>query len=292
MTLVSSFALYPLNIGEMKAPLTMNIDDVSIIVPVKDNPQGIHQFLITCMDVFSPDHCPCEIIIVDNHSSPSLSIPELETWGLPVKVLLCTKPGAAAARNSGAHEARGKWFLFLDSDCLPSKQLIAGYQKALNGSVAYAGSVRAYHGDLLSRYYEQQAIFSPPPLWENGKEAPVYLVTANALVWHAAFCQIEGFNERFPGAAGEDIDLGIRLWRVGSLSYAPEASVLHVTEPSILAFLGRFIRYGRANRLLSKHYEVDLSPHPFSPKGKHTLFYMLAHLQWLALWWGYHTSRP
>ena len=58
------------------------------------------------------------------------------------------------------------------------------------------------------------------------------------------------------------------------------------------AFVRRFIRYGRANRLLSARYQVDLSPRRFAPQRRAALNQVLADLQYAALWWGYVTTRP
>jgi hypothetical protein len=162
----------------------------------------------------------------------------------------------------------------------------------MNGAVAYAGMVKAERSDLISRYYDSQSILLPPPLWDNGEERPAYLITANALVWRPALAEIGGFNEHFPSAGGEDIDLGLRLWSVGSLSYAPLAEVLHTFEPKLCAFMRRFVRYGRGNRRLAACYQTDLAPHPFVPHNPSPINWLFASLQFLALWWGYHTAAP
>lgn len=133
----------------------------------------------------------------------------------------------------------------LDSDCLPTETWINGYRRALNGSVAYAGTVRTATFDPISRYYDSQAILHPLPPWKDGEEHPNYIVTANALVWRAALAQAGGFDESFPSAAGEDIDMGLRLWEVGPLAYAPAAQVHHAFEPDLPNFIRRFLRYGR-----------------------------------------------
>jgi hypothetical protein len=104
-------------------------------------------------------------------------------------------------------QARGNWLLFLDADCIPTYDLVRGYQQALNGSVAYAGIVRASQSDPISRYYESQGILTPPPVLHQGVECPAFLITANTLVWRSALEQIGGFDERFPDAGGV-------IWRI------------------------------------------------------------------------------
>lgn len=292
MTLLTTFAISPVSRGHAVAPCELALSELTIVVPVKNNQSGVVRLLEACQEIFSVEDCPAEIVIVDNLSYPPVEVPAHLAPCLPVRVLLCTRPGAAAARNFGARRARTGWILFLDSDCIPTPGLIDGYREALSGAVAYAGVVRAERRDPVSRYYDTQGILTPPPLWEDGVMRPAYLITANALVWREALAQVGGFDERFPGAGGEDIDLGLRLWSVGPLAYAPEAQAWHAFEPHLQAFIRRFVRYGGGNRLLAVRYRADLVPHPFVPRYPSFFNRFLAGVQWLALWWGYWMVRP
>jgi glycosyltransferase involved in cell wall biosynthesis len=143
MTLLTTFAIPPLSRGHTVAPHELDLSDLTIVVPVKNNQVGVTRLLEACLKIFSSKHCPAEIVLVDNHSHPPLEVPAHLASSLMVHVLLCTQPGAAAARNLGARQARTRWLLFLDSDCLPTPGLIDGYRQALNGAIAYAGMVRA-----------------------------------------------------------------------------------------------------------------------------------------------------
>src|SRR5579884_1246055 len=290
MTLISSFGLVPPACGTTSASTQLNSADLSVIVPVKNNPSGLRRLLGACLEIFTPQQCPAEILIVDNLSSPAVDLAWVASWGLPVKVLACTRPGPAAARNLGARTAKGSWLLFLDSDCQPTPTLLSGYQHALCGAVAYAGVVRAASTDLISQYYDTQNILNPPPLWDqHGVERPAYLITANALIWRTALLEAGGFDERFRLASGEDIDLSMRLWAAGPLAYAPEAQVFHHFEGGLLPFVRRFVRYGCGNRLLAHRYHTTLAPRPFAPTVPSLLNWLLARLQYAALWWGYQT---
>jgi GT2 family glycosyltransferase/uncharacterized LabA/DUF88 family protein len=291
MTFVSSFGIVPAARGSGNAPRTLTLADLSIVVPVRNNSDGVRRLLIACLDVFTPQQGPREMLLVDNLSHPPLELPGHVRWGVPIRVLRCSRPGPAAARNLGVGQASGNWVLFLDSDCLPTSSLLSGYQQAMNGAIAYVGIVRAADHDPLSQYYESQGILTPHPVWDRGRERPAYLITANALVWRPTFIQSGGFDERFPFAGGEDIDLGIRLWEVGPLSYAPEALALHRFEPDLRAFVRRFVRYGRGNRLLSSKYQVDLHPQAFAAHQPSLVNQALARLQYLAMSWGYATTN-
>jgi GT2 family glycosyltransferase len=292
MTLITTSAIPHLPRGNMVAPRELELSDLTIIVPVKNNQVGVTRLLEAWLKIFPPTNHPAEIVLVDNLSRPPIEVPTHLASSLPIRVLLCTQPGAAAARNLGARQAQTRWILFLDSDCLPTPGLIDGYRSALDGAIAYAGIVRAEQRDAVSYYYDTQGILIPPPLWVDGEKRPAYLITANVLVWREALAQLGGFDERFPSAGGEDIDLGFRLRSMGLLAYAPSAQALHRFEPHLFPFIRRFVRYGHGNRLLAARYQIDLAPRLFVPNYPTLFNYFLAGVQWLSLWWGYHTAKP
>src|SRR5437773_8305775 len=108
MTGTSSFGILPPTRGNTTAPTHMDLSEVSVVVAVKDNEPGIERLLMACLTVFSSHHCPKEIILVDNRSRPPLTLPAWTSW-LPVRILICSRPSPAAARNVGARAATGEW---------------------------------------------------------------------------------------------------------------------------------------------------------------------------------------
>lgn len=69
--------------------------------------------------------------------------------------------GPASARNLGIQHSKGDWVLFTDSDCIPSESWILGYIHSMNGCIGYAGNVKSWGNDFLSKYYETQEILVP-----------------------------------------------------------------------------------------------------------------------------------
>lgn len=253
MTFLSLFPirLPPLQ-QRLQAPRSLEAQDVSLIVPVKDNQHGLDTLLGSLMNIHNASCLPAEIIIVDNRSHPHIEIASCYRKKLPVTLLQCSRKGPASARNVGARHASGSWLWFCDSDCLLTEHSLKGYQQALNGAIGYAGWIRSTRRGTICRYYEEQRILIPPDVQVEAEvTCPLYIITANALVYRPAFQAIGGFRETLPYAAGEDIDLGVRLWSQGMLSYAPDAIVYHDFEQDLLAFMKRFLRYGRGNRRLT-----------------------------------------
>jgi glycosyltransferase involved in cell wall biosynthesis len=280
------------NTAKSKSSSRIETTQVSVVIPVKDNQNGINNYLNHFFKTNAQRDYPKEIIIVDNNSRIPVNIPkEFYSHGVPLKLVKCSTPGPAAARNFGVQNSTGEWILFNDSDCIPTSSLISGYQNADNSSVAYAGNVKPLNTDKLSAYYESQEILIPLKIYSaEGNLVPQYLITANALVWKPAFTEAGGFNENIDIAGGEDIDLGLRLSQIGTLAYAFDSIAVHDFSDGWSGFIKRFIRYGKGNRLVAKIWDTDLKPKPFKP-NQVTLFNRGASiLQFLCLTIGYY--RP
>lgn len=292
MTLISKLGYHPKKKANLIAPLKISPSDISIVIPVRNNQKGIDLFLSSFFKTHKPEIYPKEIIIVDNHSEQPITIHQrFLLHGLEISLLKCSKIGPASARNIGFQNSKGDWILFTDSDCIPSESWITGYLNSINGSIGYAGNVKAWGSDFLSKYYETQEILVPLKVIDNQKHIrPEYLITANALVWKKAIQEIGGFNENIKIAAGEDIDLGWRLLELGNLSYALDSVIYHNFYNSILGFVERFIRYGRGNKIISNMYGLDLTPQNFMPNKPSFVNQVLSKLQYLCLLWGYITN--
>lgn len=258
---------------------SVSLSSISIIMPVKNNQAGVDLFLDTFFSLHNATQYPKEIVIVDNNSDIPLRLNRKYTnLALSIKVVVCRKKGPAAARNYGADETSGDWLLFCDSDCLPTGSFLSGYLSSESKAIAFAGHVMATPPSSLSRYYDEEKTLVPYLKTNKaGEPVPVYLVTANALVWRAAFLKCGRFDETFSGAGGEDVDLALRLWNIGNLAYLPETVVLHDFRDGFTGFCRRFVRYGRGNRQLQQQLGITLSPAYRSPRRK-SAFNIIARL--------------
>jgi glycosyltransferase involved in cell wall biosynthesis len=270
------------------APSIQTTRDISIVIPVKNNQNGIDYFLNSFMKTQKPEHLPLEIIIVDDPESTTYLKQKHDDSLVKMKVVKCDKPGPASARNCGWRIAEGEWILFTDSDCIPTASWLEGYLVSSNGSVGYAGDVLAFGQDSISRYYDSQRILVPSSYLLGEVTYPDYLITANALIWKEALNEIGGFSESIKIAAGEDIDLGFRLREIGELSFATTSKVYHNFDDGFFGFMKRFKRYGKGNRILADLYSLNMRPRDIRPREKTLKNSILSRVQYLSLLWGYH----
>ena len=290
MTMISRLGFIPTKRQTIKSDLLRTTEEVTIIIPVKDNQNGINLFLTEFFTTHSADNFPREIIIVDNNSSPKIELKQTD-FPIPVRLLTCSKIGPASARNFGVQHSKTDWILFTDSDCVPTSSLLTGYLRVQNGSVGYAGNIKAHGQDIISKYYEQQEILVPPKVYEQTNQPrPDYLITANCLVWRPAFDKVGGFNERIKIAGGEDIDLGFKLLKIGQLTYAFDSIAKHNFGDGLRDFKERFVRYGYGNKIISKLYDLDLTPKTFKPNKRTPVNFVLAFMQFFWLTSGYNKT--
>jgi glycosyltransferase involved in cell wall biosynthesis len=287
MTLISKINLGKSSSGILQSSPKIINNNISIIIPVKNNQTGIDEY-ISNLDFISHtsyQDTPLEVIIVDNNSFEPLTYLKKSNRTYSITLIKCSKIGPASARNKGASLAKGEYLLFNDSDCVPMIGFINNYiTNYKNGVVGYAGNIKNKSSHLIGNYYDAQEILIAP---HNENKNPHYLITANCLVLKSAFDKIGGFNESFTLAAGEDIDLGLRLQSQGSLSYCLNSVVMHTFEADIYSFVKRFYRYGRGNKHLSKVTGNSLKPNLFRPQKKSISNYILAFIQFISMYIGY-----
>jgi len=162
-----------------------------------------------------------------------------------------------------------QWYYFTDCGCTHDPELFLKFEKAWeehgDSCVAISGTVTGSGPGEINEFMTEQGILNPP-LERNvhGVYLPQAVVTANVLVTGLPFAFLGGFDPYFPEAAGEDLDLGIRLREFGVIAWTEEARVAHRFDEDEEDFIKRFRRYGRGNRRLEvKHQLPSLRARPF-----------------------------
>ena len=191
----------------------------SVIVPTCDR----NALLTKCLSRLAPEiqSLPAEeyeVVVTDDGRGVTAEslVAEQHPWA---RWVAGPRKGPAANRNNGARHAAGEWLAFIDDDCIPDARWLRAYKAAL--SAHPAASV------LEGRTYVDQpraTLADVSPVNETGG----HLWSCNFAVRADTFNLLGGFDERFPYAAMEDVDLCLRLTRAGhSFPFVRGAAVCH-----------------------------------------------------------------
>jgi GT2 family glycosyltransferase len=132
----------------------------------------------------------------------------------------------AVQRNVGWREAKAPLVAFTDDDCRPAphwlERMLAAAQAAPGQVVQGATRPDPYESLLLLAPRFRTLNIAPP-----SRDCP----TCNIAYPRGLLEQVGGFDECFPGPAGEDTDLGERVRATGAqLIAVPDAVVYHAVE--------------------------------------------------------------
>ena len=192
----------------------------SIIIPTYQRHQELCQCLDGLASYFDQDARPShgislEVIVSDDARDPQLStlLRQRYPW-----CVYTSGPasGPAANRNHGAYQASGEWLVFTDDDCLPQPGWIEAFVQNSDHCDVIEGRTSAM--GVRSRADEEC------PINETGGK----LWSCNFAMKRNTFFILGGFNEDFPVAAMEDVDLNIRVNKSGiKRKFVPDAVVFH-----------------------------------------------------------------
>ncbi|MGY1715662.1 mycofactocin biosynthesis glycosyltransferase MftF [Geodermatophilus sp. SYSU D01106] len=246
-------------------------DDVTVVVPVRDRPDGVARLLAALRA--DPSTAGVRVLVVDDGSADPAALAAALTDALaPAGVEVLRHPssrGPAAARDTGLRAATTEAVAFLDSDVVP----VPGWLDVLLPHLAdprlavVAPRVTALPPERpgwLCAYETAVSALDMGPA--PGPVAPLtglsYLPSAALLARRAALG--DGFDERMRVA--EDVDLVWRLaaagWRV---RYEPAARVAHEHPSATAAWLRRRALYGTGAAPLAARHGALVAPVVISP---------------------------
>jgi len=197
----------------------MTLPSVTVIIPTRNR----HALLKRCLSRFVPDHGAhpdCSIIVSDDGDA-SETREALDGELAIVQVVQGPRRGPSANRNSGAACATAELLVFLDDDCIPDRNLIAIYQDAAMRNPG----IGVFEGRISATSVAGSFADAIP-----ANETGGYLWSCNFAIRRELFVNIHGFDERYPFAAMEDVDLHLRVKRHSEVLFLPDARVWHEPE--------------------------------------------------------------
>lgn len=238
----------------IESNLTLNF---SIIIPVYNRPDEIDELLESLTkQTYTKDF---EIVVIEDGSTKKCdTVVGKYTDKLNIKYLSKHNTGAGLSRNFGMKNARGNYFIILDSDVLvpPTYLEIVAKKLTDNYTDAYGGPDAAHKSfSPLQKAinYSMTSLLTTGGLRGNKKAKSKFQPRSfNFGISKIAFKATEGFKSR---KIGEDIDLSFRLWENDfETQLISDAFVYHKRRTSLIQFFKQTYKFGKERPVLSKQY--------------------------------------
>lgn len=167
--------------------------------------------LEACFDQTLPPE-QYEVVLVNDGSqdeTPAVIERARELATCRFTVIHQANAGLAKARNAGIARARGERIVFIDDDVLPTPPFAAEHLRS-----------DAQHGDVVVRgavINTESFDALPPPIWSPRNYSANWFWTSNVSVRRSRLDAAGGrFDESFSEYGWEDIELGLRLRKIGT----------------------------------------------------------------------------
>lgn len=240
--------------------------DITVVIPTCNRCESLSRVFNGLTRQRDVDLERVEIIVIDDGSSDGTgkAVKQLiHQEKITVRYFFQQNRGPAAARNTGIRNASGKVILFLGDDTLACPDLLR--QHLDFHTVKYP----EFHSALLGFCpMVTNPGFKSPLIqsWLNRKQMAFqnlshlevisyhYFYTCNLSLKREFMLKNGLFDESYPFAAGEDIELGSRLTDAGMrLYYSKTALAYHVHPMSFPEYVKRYFKLGRSAAIHNKN---------------------------------------
>ncbi|MFN8536632.1 MAG: glycosyltransferase [Thermomicrobiales bacterium] len=171
--------------------------------------------------------------------------------------------GPATARNRGLRAAEAPVVVLTDDDCVPRADFLARHLASTRRGIATIGYID-WHPEIdvtpFMAFLSPGYRFNFAQITDPQHATFRCFYTANVSVWRDDVLALDGFDEHFPAAAYEDIELGYRLHKAGiRLVYDELAIIDHLHEMRLEGMLRSQVINGQsAAYAVQKHPELAI----------------------------------
>lgn len=179
-------------------------------------------------------------------------------------IKLSDNGGPARARNIGIEKALSlniNYLLFTDHDCILDRDWCKNMAEHLKFTEfgAVGGMTHSYGKTLLDYYHNLNGTLNGKWLLPHKKEL-WYMPSLNFGMKSEVAKQFN-FDERFPSAAGEDVDLSLRLRSKYKIGFCPSAKLWHDfgytnSFTGFIKFINLFKKYKSSSATLYEGHTV------------------------------------
>ncbi len=203
--------------------------------------------------------CPDEVIVADASDQEEVAdVVRSSDWssrGLSVRHLRIRPPNAVRQRRAAIKESRGEVLLLLDDDVVLEPDCLEKMIDALHSDPEVVAVTADFNNQTWSgpttlwRYYLRWGCGLAEGQWQGRVIGPLlrfgynpvpdravameWLGAGNSLIKRSAYDSVGGFSDFFLHRCtmNEDVDLGLKLCRVGRILFCPTARMSHHHAP-------------------------------------------------------------
>ncbi|WP_223551808.1 glycosyltransferase family 2 protein [Aestuariivivens sp. NBU2969] len=227
----------------------------SFIIPVYNRPDEIQELLQSFVTLKTD--IDFEVVIIEDGSTiTSKEIVNTFSGKLDISYYFKENSGPGDSRNYGMQQARGNYFIILDSDCiLPENYLEEVDCELKKGYVDCFGGPDKAHPSFTNLQkainFSMTSFITTGGIRGNKHSVNKFQPRSfNMGLSKAAFQNSKGFGTIHPG---EDPDLSIRLWNLGyKTKLIPKAYVYHKRRISWHKFYIQVHKFGMVRPILNQ----------------------------------------
>lgn len=245
----------------------MNSPRYSVIIPVYNRPQEVHELLESLTKQTRKEF---EVIIVEDGSTDRCD-EVVDQFRDELRIQYFFKPnsGPGPSRNFGFGHANGNYFVVFDSDCIIPSTYFEQVDKSIqeNGWDAWGGPDRA-HEDFTAVQramgYTMSSVLTTGGIRGGKKRLGWFQPRSyNMGLSRKVFGQTGGFKfSRF----AEDIELSIRMKKAGfKIGLIPEAFVYHKRRTNFKQFFRQVFNFGKGRVHIGMAHAEEIKPTHWFP---------------------------
>lgn len=229
---------------------------LSVIVPTIGRPESLQGLLES---LAAQSRKPDDVIVADGSQGADVARvvaqPAWASAGLTVKRIAVQPPNAVSQRVAAIAESRSEYLLLLDDDVVLEPDCIAQMMRTVTADERIVGAVADFNNQSWPtptrawRWYMRYGLGMPEGSWQGKVVGPLlrfgynplpagvspmaWLSTCNTLVRRSAYDRAGGFSDFFlrRSTINEDVDLGLKMSKVGSIVFCPTARMGHFHAP-------------------------------------------------------------